>query len=646
MSDDRSWDVDDSSSLYRFADWSEGYFGVSECGNVQVYTTPRVPDGIDIHEIVEGLASRELSTPLLLRFAGVLEHRLRQFRSVFDEVIAEAEYNGNYTLCYPIKVNQQRHVCEEIRDVSRDLGFGLEVGSKPELLAALGLTGGDAEMPILCNGFKDREYIELVVLAGKLGRNIVPIVERYEELELIVSLAKEHGHWPKIGIRVRLSAAGAGRWTDSSGSRGKFGLSALDLLRAVDRLREEGKLEALHLLHCHVGSQIQDIAAIKRAVMELAHVYVELHRQGAYITQLDLGGGLGVDYDGTRSAGDASVNYGLPEYVSDVVYRVKEVCDDAGVPHPNLVTESGRAAVAYGSVLVVDVLGTRVLGADDPTATAKWTAAPDDGTRAARPLRDLQGALSDLEAGESVLAAFHDATHARYEAEELFSLGHMTLAERAQCEELFWVAARRTLAADVEGEELSQLAEQMADQYYCNFSLFQSLPDTWAIDQLFPIAPIHRLAERPDRTAILGDITCDSDGRVTQFLVKDGLSNTLPLHSLVAKGDSHEPYYLGIFLVGAYQETLGDLHNLLGDTHAVHINTGEGGTWEIAEVVEGDTTREVLGYVQYDVEALKRTLGRDIEQAIRNHTLDVPEANRLRRALERGLQGYTYLNET
>jgi arginine decarboxylase len=628
------WAAHDSARLYGFQDWGGGYFTVSPVGHVQVHTSPGNSPGIDLFDVVHGLQSRELHTPLLLRFSGILEHRLRHFRRVFDRVLAESGYGGSYSLAYPIKVNQQRHLCEEIRDVGSELGFGFEVGSKPELIATLGLTAQTPEMPILCNGFKDAEYLELAILAGKLGRSVTPIVERPEELETILALAERHGYTPPIGVRIRLSSKGVGRWHETTGMRGKFGLSASSMLRVLARLQEADRLDRFTLLHCHVGSQIHDIAAIKRAVTEVAHVYVELRRLGAPIQTLDLGGGLGVDYGG-QGEGQDGVNYGLEEYAA--------VCDDAGVSHPHLVTESGRAVVAYGSVLVLDVLGARVLADPSGEFEAVASMGATEGRRS-RPVADLLDAASALDDGEDPLVVYHDAEHARREAEELFSLGQLSLPQRAACEQLFQELGRRLLEVPDAVEELPDLAEQMADQYYCNFSLFQSLPDSWAIDQVFPVTPIHRLSERPERRAVLGDITCDSDGRLDRFVTQEGIEVALPVHDLIFRNGVLEPYYLGVFLVGAYQETLGDLHNLLGDTHAVHIITHEDGSWELGELVEGDTTEEVLHYVQYDAEALRRTLGREIERGIRAQRLTVPAANRLRRALEQSLKSYTYLD--
>ena len=633
------WTVQDAARLYRFEDWGKGYFTVAENGHVLVHGDGPGAPGVDLPEVVAGLAERDIHAPVLLRFSGVLTNRLRRFRSTFDEVIAESSYGSTYHLVYPIKVNQQRHVCEEIRDVGQALGFGFEVGAKPELIAALGLTADAPEMPIVCNGFKDREYLELVVLASKMGVPIVPVIERMEELDILLALLDQHGALPRIGVRARLSAQGAGRWQDSAGARGKFGLSPVDLVRCVDRLTAAGQLDALRLLHCHVGSQIQEISAIKSAVGELSHLYVELRRMGAPLDTIDVGGGLGVDYDGSRSASEASVDYGLHEYASDLVYRIRDICDEAKEPHPRIFTESGRAAAAFSSVLVVNVLGTRTLGAHSEFADPERLYGSDTPPRV---VRDLLACAASLEAGEDAVGIFHEASHSRNEAEDLFALGHLPLRDRAYCEELFWGLCARLHEQDSDGD-LPELERLLADQYYCNFSLFQSLPDSWAIDQRFPIAPIHRLSERPTRNAVLGDITCDSDGRIECFIADDRDEERLRLHATPPGSLAASPYYLGVFLVGAYQETLGDLHNLLGDTHAVHVSTDPDGSWEIEEVVDGDTTEEVLRYVQYDPEALRGRVRRAAERAIRAGRITVPEARAVNRAIDAGLRAYTYL---
>jgi arginine decarboxylase len=644
------WTIQDSAELYGLANWGGGYFGVSPEGTVEVY-----PDGdpsrkIDLLEVVEGLEARDLYPPVMIRFSGILAHRMAQLRRVFDEAIAEGEYAGKYTCVYPIKVNQQRYICEEIRDLGRTLGFGLEAGSKPELLAGLALTEGLSEMPFICNGFKDEEFIETVILAAKMGRNIIPVVEQTQELGLLIRSARNHNVTPRFGIRAKLASGGIGRWADSVGFRGKFGLSVSQILSSVDWLREEGLLDGLRLLHCHIGSQIFDIRTFKYAVSELAHIYVELVKLGAPMGILDLGGGLGVDYDGSGSATQSSMNYTLEQYATDVVYRVKSICDDAGVPHPDLITESGRALVAHSGVLVFQVLGSRVFPEtpDNDLVSRALAEVPED--EVPQPLLDMVDAYQRLESGDPI-ETYHDAEHAMNEAMSLFNLGYMSITARAATEELYWAIANRVARDHREElpEELYDLPDRLGDIYFSNFSLFQSLIDAWGIDQVFPITPIHRLDERPTRRGILADVTCDSDGRVDRFPGNGEPRNTLALHALRNGGGNggpageHEPYYLAVFLTGAYQETLGDLHNLFGDTHAVHVVLSEDGHWHLDEVVEGDTVREVLQFVQFDPDAMRRSLRREIEAALATKSLTLQEAVSMRRFLDQGIDGYTYL---
>lgn len=641
-----TWTPAASSDLYRVADWGGGYFGVSETGSLVAF--PHGPSGetIDLHDVVSGLAGREVTAPVIIRLPGVLEHRMTHLRRAFDAAISEAGYGGGYACVYPIKVNQERHVCEAVRDFGAELGFGLEVGSKPELIAGLALTQGFNEMPLVCNGFKDAEYIETVVLASKMGRSIVPVVEQAHELKLIADSAAAHRVRPDFGIRARLTTPGVGRWAGSSGFRGKFGLSIGEILHAVDFLREQDLLSGLKMLHCHVGSQIFDIRTVKYVVSELAHLYVELLRAGAPVETLDIGGGLGVDYDGTQSASQGSVNYTLEQYASDVVHRVQTVCDDAGVPHPDIMTESGRALVAHSSVLVCEVIGSRSFPAEPDAALLDAALAADEPPQ---PLLDAYEAFQarTTSDGDRLLEAFADAEHALTEATNLFNLGYMDLRARAVTEELFWSVGHAVLEhfEDDPPDQLHDLRDRLADLYFVNLSVFQSLLDSWGIGQIFPIVPLQRLGEEPTRRAILADITCDSDGRVDAFPGESGPSATLPLHALpkdpsVLSGD---PYYIGVFLVGAYQETLGDLHNLLGDTHAVHVRSTSNGRWRIETLVEGETVREVLSYVQYDPQEIRTRLHRDIEDALEADRIELGEAARLRRFLDEGLSGYTYL---
>jgi arginine decarboxylase len=645
------WTALDSAGLYGLQEWGAPYFSVSERGTVQVH-----PDGnggrIDLLDVVEGLSARHINPPVVIRFPGVLGHRMRHMRRAFDEAIAEAGYQGGYTCVYPLKVNQERHLAEEIRELGKELGFGLEAGSKPELLAGLALTEGLPDMPFVCNGFKDSEFIETTILAAKMGRNVIPVAEQPSELELIVRSARAHKVTPRFGVRAKLAAGGIGRWAGSGGFRGKFGLSVSQILSSVDYLRQEGLLEGLVMLHCHIGSQIFDIRTVKYAVNELTHLYVELVKLGAPMGMLDLGGGLGIDYDGTQSATQSSVNYTLEQYAADVVHRVMSICDDAGVAHPLIVTESGRALVAHSGVLIFEVVGSRVFPSEPDPDLVKRAVGEGDAEEVPQPLLDLVDAFERLDEPESDAAEiYHDAEHALGEAMSLFNLGYMSITARAACEELYWAIGNQVLRADWDNlpEEFADLPDRLGDLYFSNFSLFQSLIDSWGIDQVFPIVPIHRLDEKPTRRGTLADITCDSDGRVDEFAGPGGPQQTMPLHPLKPLNSNggpavdYEPYYLGAFLTGAYQETLGDLHNLFGDTHVVHVSLGMDGRWQLDEVVEGDNVREVLSYVQYDPDAIRRTLRKEVEAALAARRITLDEAVSMRRFLDEGLDGYTYL---
>ncbi len=651
------WTAEDSARLYGVPDWGKGLVGVNGQGHLTVMPAKDPAKQVDLMELVEGLKERGIHAPVLLRFNDILSQRLYEIRKAFDDVMAEQKYTGRYACVYPIKVNQQRHVCEQIASMAVDLGFGLEAGSKPELIAVLGLSAaaggpGVNGMPIICNGFKDDEFIETVLLATKLGRNIIPVVEKFSELELVVKHAEKYQVRPKIGLRVKLSSRGAGRWEGSAGVRSKFGLFVSEVLKAVEYLKAHDMLDCLNLLHCHVGSQLYDIRVLKNAVNELTHIYTELHRLGAGLTMLDIGGGMGVDYDGSQSAWHSSINYTVSEYAADVVYRIKSVCEAAGVPHPMIISESGRAMVAYSSVLVIDVLGTSKFESNPDMAEidAAMKAEVDRGGEVPQPVLDLLEAYANL-TDRNLLEAYHDATQARDEAMSLFSLGYMSLPMRAAAEQIFWATGHKLLdRASKKGAELpdefESLPETLSDIYFCNFSLFQSMPDSWAIDQLFPICPIHRLNEEPTRRGILADITCDSDGKIDHFVDKRVDKKILELHEvkdLPGPGAGVEGYYLGVFLLGAYQEILGDLHNLLGDTHAVHIALDENGDYSIEEVIEGDTVEEVLQYVQYDPEDLKRAMRLDVEAACRQGRLTLGEGKALLKFYDDGLEGYTYL---
>lgn len=640
------WTIDDSARLYGLPDWGKGYFGVNAQGHMVVRPRKQAGGEVDLHELVSGLAERGIYTPVLIRFDDLLAHRVRELRRAFDAAIAGHEYTGKYQCVYPIKVNQQKHICEQIRDLGAEVDFGLEAGSKPELLAVLALTAGHAEMPIVCNGFKDDEFIETVVLASKLGRNIIPVVEKFSELKLIIKHAKKYNVKPRIGVRVKLSARGAGKWEGSAGVRSKFGLFVSEALSALELLKAEDMADCLMMIHCHVGSQVSDIRYVKNAINELAYLYTELRRLGAGLTTIDVGGGLGVDYDGSQSAYESSINYTFEEYAEDVVYRIKTVCEATSppTPHPNIISESGRAMVAYSSVLIFDVLGKSRFQSDPDLAWVRrqMEAEKDD---TPQPVLDLVDAYERL-TEKNITDVYHDGMQARDEAMSLFNLGYMTLPMRAASERLFWAIGHKiTELAAKKGElpeELEKLPEILSEIYFCNFSLFQSVPDSWAIDQLFPICPIHRLSEEPTCRGVLADISCDSDGKIDHFVDKRIDKKTLELHEL----REGEPYYLGVFLVGAYQETLGDLHNLFGDTHAVHVVLDEdGGGWEIEEVVEGDSVKEVLSYVQFDHEDMRRIMRKSAERAVKRGQLTVQESKSLLKFYEDGLDGYTYLEE-
>jgi arginine decarboxylase len=627
------WTTADASEFYDVASWGKCYFSVGDNGHLWVHPGKDPSRGIDLKELVDTLVLRGISLPILIRFGEILRHRLSEIHQAFQGAISEHGYRGGYRCVYPIKVNQQRQVVEEVFQFGRPFGFGLEAGSKPELLAVLAVA--DNETPIICNGFKDDEYIEMVMLAKKIGRQIIPVVEKYTELDLITEHAQRIGVRPTIGLRLKLASRGSGRWKSSGGYRSKFGLTVTEALRALEQLKALGLADCLELLHFHLGSQITNIRQIKAAVIESARIYVELSRAGAGLKCLDVGGGLGVDYDGSQTDFESSVNYTLQEYANDVVYHIQNVCDEAGVPHPTIISESGRATVAYHSMLVFNVLGVSGLGEQEVLQEV-----PPDSEQ---PLIDLQETHRSLSA-KNLLEGFHDAQQALDQGLNLFSLGYLPLEQRCLAENLYWLICRRIqrLAKELEyfPEELEGLDAMLSDTYFCNFSLFQSMPDSWAIKQLFPIMPIHRLEERPSRNAVLGDVSCDSDGKIDQFIDRRDVKRTLSLHAF-----DGQDYYLGAFLVGAYQEILGDLHNLFGDTNAVHVSLDGNGGIILDTVIKGDTVREVLDYVQFNSETLLAQFRRDVEAALREGKIGYEESGRLLRFYEDGLHGYTYLEE-
>ena len=628
------WKLSDAFETYRVNEWGKGYFGINNLGNVTVMPTKEPEASIDLKELIDQLQARGIQLPILVRFTDILRHRVSEIHAAFQKSIEEFDYKGKYCCVYPIKVNQQRQVVEEILDFGKPFQFGLEAGSKPELLAVMALTNG-GNTPIICNGFKDEEFIHMTMLARKIGKNIIPVVEKFTELELIVKQAEITGVRPVIGIRAKLAARGAGRWRSSAGYRSKFGLTLTEMLEAVDYLKQRGMVDCLQLIHFHLGSQITNIRSIKAALTEVGRVYTEMHRIGANVNYIDVGGGLGIDYDGSQSDFESSINYTLQEYANDVVFRIKSVCDDAGVPHPTIISESGRAMVGYHSLLVFDVVG--VSNFDRYTVPPQ---VPDDGPQQ---LADLFAIFQDLKK-KNLQESYHDALQAVDEAVNMFNLGTINIEQRALIERLFWAVCSKILRMvrelDYTPEELQGLESMLSDTYFCNFSIFQSMPDSWAIKQLFPIMPIHRLTENPTRKAVLGDITCDSDGKIDQFIDLRDVRNTLQLHEFTG-----QPYYLGAFLLGAYQEILGDLHNLFGDTNAVHVSLDENNHLNIDEVIKGDTVREVLAYVQYKADELTDRIRKDVEKAVKLGTISIAESREFLDFYQSGLEGYTYLEE-
>jgi len=630
------WKIADALETYGIRNWGKGYFGVNKSGNLTVLPNKRAEEAIDLPKLVEELQARGIQLPILIRFNDILRHRVGEMNHAFVKAIKDHEFSGSYHCVYPIKVNQQRQVVEEILNYGKEFSFGLEAGSKPELLAVLSLVNGN--VPIICNGFKDDEFIRMAMMARKLGKQIIPVVEKFTELELILRHAKDLGVKPAIGVRVKLAAKGAGRWRSSAGYRSKFGLTITEVIEAFELLKAEGMADCLQLVHFHLGSQITNIRSIKNALTEAARVYCELHRLGAGVKFLDVGGGMGIDYDGSQSDFESSINYTLQEYANDVVFRVKSVCDESGVPHPTIISESGRAVVAYHSLLVFDVLGVSRLDRDEDSAI------PDElPVNAPSQIQDLVAILREMKK-KNLLESYHDAVQHVDEVVNLFNLGGVSLDMRALAERLFWAICskihRIARKDDSAPEELEGLESLLSDTYFCNFSIFQSMPDSWAIKQLFPITPIHRLGERPMRRAVLGDITCDSDGKIDTFIDLKDVRNTLELHDYNGK-----PYYLGAFLIGAYQEILGDLHNLFGDTNAVHVRLDEDGDPIIEDVIKGDTVREVLTSVQYSGEDLMERLRKDVEKGVKQGKVTLTEARQMQRFFEAALDGYTYLEE-
>ena len=628
----KKWTIEDSKELYNINGWGVSYFGINEEGNV--YVSPsKDQTRIDLKEVMNELALRDVTTPVLLRFPDILDNRIEQTASCFQQAKKEYDYKAENFIIYPIKVNQMQPVVEEIISHGRKFNLGLEAGSKPELHAVIAVQC-QSDSLIRCNGYKDQSYIELALLAQKMGKRIFIVIEKLNELEIIAKAAKKLNVKPNLGIRIKLASSGSGKWEESGGDASKFGLTSSELLEALRILDEKGLHNSLRLIHFHIGSQITKIRRIQTALREAAQFYINLHKMGYNVDFVDCGGGLGVDYDGTRSpSSESSVNYTIQEYVNDCVYTFVDAANKNNIQHPNIITESGRSLAAHHSVLVIDVLETASL----PRMSEEFEPTETDHQL----VKDLYDIWDNLNS-RSILEDWHDAEQIREEALDLFAHGIVDLKTRAEIEGMYWSICREinTLTKQLKHvpEELRKLDKLLADKYFCNFSLFQSLPDSWAIDQLFPILPIQRLDERPTRNATLQDITCDSDGKIANFVTNRHISHVLPVHQL-KKSDQ---YYLGVFLVGAYQEILGDMHNLFGDTNAVHISVKDG-RYHIDQIIDGETVEEVLDYVQYNPKKLVRQLEIWVAKSVKAGKISLEEGKEFLSNYRSGLYGYTYL---
>ncbi len=629
----RRWRIEDSAELYNITGWGLKYFSINDNGHVQV--TPREGcASVDLKELMDELQIRDITAPVLLRFPDILDNRIEKISRCFKQAAEEYKYGAQNFIIYPIKVNQMRQVVDEIVSHGKKFNIGLEAGSKPELHAVLA-TNIDEHNLIICNGYKDENYVELALLAQKMGRRIFLVVEKLNELHLIARLAKRIGVRPNIGIRIKLSSSGSGKWEESGGDHSKFGLNSSELLEAVDALAKYKMEDCLKLIHFHIGSQITKIRRIKNALREATQFYVQLTKMGFSIDFIDIGGGLGVDYDGTRSsASENSMNYSIQEYANDAISAIVDACEKNGLKQPNVITESGRSLSAHHSILIIETLETTQL----PVWNDNEEVSESD-HELARELYQIWDRLGQ----QSLLESWHDALQIREEALDRFSLGMLDLHTRAQIEKLFWSVAREVndIAKTMKHvpEEL-RISKMLPDKYFCNFSLFQSLPDSWAIDQMFPIMPISRLDEKPTRTATIQDVTCDSDGKINCFISSHGFSNALPIHPI----KNGESYYLGVFLVGAYQEILGDMHNLFGDTNTVHVSVHKDG-YEIEQIIDGETVAEVLDYVQYNPKKLVRNVETWVTRSMKSGKITPEEGREFLSNYRSGLYGYTYLEK-
>jgi arginine decarboxylase len=635
------WNIQAARNLYNIQSWGAKYFDINEAGHVVARPLQEAGAAVDITDVIEEAKGRGLKFPVLIRFQDILRHRVESINLSFRNSISEYGYQGKYRGVFPIKVNQLREVVEEILDAGKPYDFGLEVGSKPELFAGLALQNQIGSL-IICNGYKDTNFIRMALLGIKLGRKVIMVVEKLEELRQIINVSKQLGVEPLVGIRARLLSKGAGRWAESGGENAKFGLSTAELLAAAEMLKAENLGGCLKLLHFHIGSQVPDILTVKKAVQEAARLYAKLYKMGFPIEFLDVGGGLGVDYDGSRSAFDSSTNYTLQEYTNDIIYYVGEVSTAEKVPHPDIISESGRAIVAHHSVLIVEVFG-----AIEKIRPGDFFTFGDNEHALVKELLDIRKNLAKL----NKLEAYHDATERRDDAQHMFTLGMIDLPDKAKIENLYWEISQEVVQSyrgqTYVPEEIRKLEDSLGDQYLCNFSVFQSLLDHWALGQLFPIMPVSRLNECPTREATLVDITCDSDGQVNKFIDLRDVRDTLPLHKLNTNGNGMpEPYYLGFFLMGAYQDIMGDLHNLFGRVNEVHVflDPDEPAGYYVEEIIEGTTIVQALASVQYDENELKRQMKAQIDEAIKSDRMKPSEAMRLLDDYEKGLKEYTYLS--
>ena len=632
------WSIANSAKIYNLPGWGADLFSINKKGNVCVHPTPTSKYSIDLRALVDDLIKRKIKPPILIRFMDILQGRIAAINRAFKNAIVENDYPAGYQTFYPIKVNQQRQVVEAIANFGKKHNIGLEVGSKPELVAAISFAAGE-QLPILCNGYKDNEFIEMVLYATRIGFDITIVVEKLFELEKIIALARKTGITPKLGIRVKLSSKGTGKWATSGGDDAKFGLKISELLAAVEILREQELLDTVKLLHFHIGSQITKIDKIKNALIEGSRIYAEMRKMGVGLEYMDIGGGLGVDYDGSKSSYFSSVNYTVEEYANDVIYQVKNICDEAGVPCPNIISESGRATVAHYSVLITNILNTNT-----QNALPDYDAILESAEKLSPTVKKLVDIYQSLDR-HSLREDYHDTLQLIQEAVSLFNLGYLNLHDRALAE---WLCSKIFIKINgiVERikpvpEELQNFQLSLRQTYFANFSLFQSVPDSWAIDQLFPIVPIQRLNQKPDVMASIADITCDSDGEITSFVGEQGRTKFLPIHKIRADED----YYIGFFLIGAYQEILGDMHNLFGDTNAVHVTFNKKTSYKIDTVISGDATWESLKYVQYKGPEILKHVRDTLEKNVASRKVSFEETSHFLELLDKALVSYTYLGE-